>query len=1119
MLEVKDIHKQYQTGSYIQKALDGVSLSLRDNEFVAILGPSGSGKTTLLNIIGGLDRYDSGDLIINNVSTKKYRDKDWDGYRNHCVGFIFQSYNLIPHQSVLANVELALTIGGISKSQRRQRAINALEKVGLKEHINKLPNQLSGGQMQRVAIARALVNDPEIVLADEPTGALDTETGIQVMELLKEVAKDRLVVMVTHNPELANEYANRIVQLKDGKIISDTNPYQKEETEIINKANTGKASMSFLTALSLSFHNLLSKKARTLLVAFAGSIGIIGIALILALSSGVNQYIKETEESTLSQYPLQIQKSGFDLSSMMETKTIDNQEDKINEVAVLGTLLSSMSENDLYSFKEYIEENIDEVDKYAKAIEYELDIEPQIYRLNEDNEVIKVGEELLEEDSSSLSSMFSTSTYTIFKKLPDNQDLYLNDYDLKLGSWPSKANECILILSSNSISDLYLVALGLKEESQEAKSWDYSDFIGLAYKVINSSDLYTYDSQLNIFSDHSSDSTYLKKLYDKAKDLTIVGVAISKGEDTAILDTGVYYTSALIDEIADYANSSEVVKAQLETAKINVLSGKEFGEESDIELNFSNLFTVDQNAVQEAFIVDSNALNIDTSSFSDFSGIDFNKLISDNLDSNSLNIDLSNLNIELDYKILADGLTKLISEYSEYSKKDNSTNYANLSSDISTYLNSDEFSSILNQTINETINNNSNEILTNERLQEIISAVMANFNETYDQELDYNTNLQNYLSLESSQEVLSGQLSNLVQEIANNNQLSEDELSSLLQEISDSYTAYAKENDLADPSKFSQSFEEFMNDEGQTIINETITNSLNMDSLSKQLSESMQASTASISTALEKVMNILGNSLAERISLTLQSTMLNLPSAISIDEEKLSSAFSMNMDENDLQALLSSLMSSSTSLKKNLKNFGYIEESDISQITIYPYDFDSKQELNNFINKYNDLQETSNNKEKAIIYSDLVGLMMSSISDIINTISYVLIAFVAISLLVSSIMIGVITYISVYERQKEIGILRAMGAAKNNIANIFNAETFITGLLAGLIGMGISHLLLIPANFLIHKISGNTSVNAYIPIKANIILIVLATLLTMLGGLLPAKKAAKSDPVAALRSE
>ena len=592
MLQIQKITKEYITGDLHQIALNGISLNLRDNEFVAILGPSGSGKTTLLNIIGGLDRYDSGDLIINGISTKRYKDRDWDSYRNHTIGFVFQSYNLIPHQTVLANVELALTISGISKNERRKRAIDALKEVGLGEHLHKRPNQMSGGQMQRVAIARALVNDPDILLADEPTGALDSETSVQVMELLKEVARDRLVVMVTHNPELAEAYATRIVELRDGIIRSDSNPYEvsSDKLEVPRHENMGKSSMSFLTSLLLSFNNLRTKKARTILTSFAGSIGIIGIALILSLSNGVNQYIQSIEEETLSEYPLQIQSTGFDITSMMtDTQPNQNNEEKddtkIHVSQMITNMFSKIGSNDLTSLKKYLDSGKSNIKENTNSIEYTYNVAPQIYstntdlirQVNPDKSFSSLGLGSSANSNSLMSSMMSTD---VFYQMPSNTSLYEDQYDIKAGNWPKNYNECVLVLTKNgNINDFMLYTLGLRDYSEldkmieqfskeetvnvptDIKSYSYKDILGIEFKLVNASDYYQYDSKYNVYKDKTDDENYMKNLIQNGENIKIVGIVQPKDSASAtMLQSGIGYPAALTNHVIEQAASSEIVK-------------------------------------------------------------------------------------------------------------------------------------------------------------------------------------------------------------------------------------------------------------------------------------------------------------------------------------------------------------------------------------------------------------------------------------------------------------------------------------------------------------------------------------------------------------------------------
>ena len=616
MLQLKNISKSYKTGDLIQKALDDVSLNFRDNEFVSILGPSGSGKSTLLNIVGGLDKYEQGDLLIDGISTKKYKDEDWDSYRNHTIGFVFQSYNLISHQTILANVELALTISGISKAEREKRAIDVLDKVGLKDQIHKKPNQLSGGQMQRVAIARALVNNPSIVLADEPTGALDSETSIQVMELLKEVAKDRLVIMVTHNPKLANEYSTRIVELKDGKIISDNNPFLLEDDNNGIHKNFGKSSMSYLTSIALSFNNLKTKFKRTLMVAIAGSIGIIGIALILGLSNGVSKFIKDTEEKTMISYPIEIDSSSFSIGKAFENTGDERTDGDISEVQTIQKMLSAINKNDLASLKEYFENDGKAVYDYSKTIEYKYDITPIIYTLNKDKYVkVNPNESLNNIRVPSGGFAFSRNFVKTFYKLPKNEDLYKDKYTLKYGNWPQNENEAIVITNSKgSLSDFIFYSLGLRDNEElskmvkslknrekneveiENKSWKYEDIVGRELKVLSNSQLYSYDSKNNVYIENSTDSEFVENLLkNKAIDVKIVGIATPNSDESSlILTTGIWYTDDLETSLRNISKESEVVKAQKEKPETNILTNTPFGEKIKQNLDFSKLFSIDQ---------------------------------------------------------------------------------------------------------------------------------------------------------------------------------------------------------------------------------------------------------------------------------------------------------------------------------------------------------------------------------------------------------------------------------------------------------------------------------------------------------------------------------------------
>ena len=860
MLELKNIKKDYITSNETVQALKGISIKFRENEFVAILGQSGCGKTTLLNIIGGLDHYTSGDLIINGKSTKEFKDKDWDTYRNHSIGFVFQSYNLIPHQSILSNVELALTISGVSKRERKKRAIEALEKVGLGDKLHKRPNELSGGQMQRVAIARAIVNYPDIILADEPTGALDTKTSVQVMDILKEISKEHLIIMVTHNPDLAEKYATRTVKILDGNIIDDSNPYDGKEKEEKEDSKKKKPSMSFLTALSLSLNNLMTKKGRTILTAFAGSIGIIGIALILSLSAGVQNYISSIEEDTLASYPVTLQESTIDLGGLMaglmdtaegnqeETK----EENKIYSRDIMDSMLTTMSSevktNNLAKFKEYIE-TTDKIKPYANAIKYSYDLDLNIYKSDTSNGVVKVNpsqvmntigmESMVEAGNQMYDSTMMMSDVNVFSELFDNRDMLDMQYELLQGKWPENYNEVVVIVDKdNEISDYTLYSLGLKNQDElkdkmtkiqngeqvdenEGSSYTYDDLLNLSFKILLNAELYNKEN--GAWVDKSENEEYLKEKLKSAEELKVVGI-IKQKEESVSSNTqgGIGYTKSLVEYVANKANETDIVKEQKDNPEINVFTGLEFpkdGEEED--------FSLDSLSTEQKMA-------------------------------------LASMN--------AEDLSKLMEAYAENSE---------------------------------------------------------------------------------------------------------------------------------------------------------------------------------------------------------------------------------------------------ASYENNLEKLGVIDLNSPSAINIYPKDFDSKEAISNSITEYNNNQEIENDK---INYTDTIGIMMSSVSTIVDTISYVLIAFVAISLIVSSIMIGIITYISVLERTKEIGILRAIGASKRDISRVFNAETFITGLVSGLIGIGVTVLLTIPINSIIMSVTG-VNVKAFLPWQAGIILVLISMFLTIIAGLIPSKMASKRDPVKALRTE
>lgn len=867
MLKLKNIKKTYVSGDEKVEALKGINIEFRKSEFVSILGQSGCGKTTLLNIIGGLDRYTSGDLIINGKSTKDFKDRDWDAYRNYSVGFVFQSYNLIGHQTVLSNVELALTISGVSRKERKQRAIKALEEVGLKEQIHKRPNQLSGGQMQRVAIARALVNNPDIILADEPTGALDTKTSVQVMEILKKISKDKLIIMVTHNPELAEKYSSRIIKILDGKITDDSDPIEHQKEEKKKDTKKRRTSMKFLTALRLSLNNLMTKKGRTILTSFAGSIGIIGIALILAISTGVQNYINKVEEDTLSSYPITIEESTVDMSSLMQSMSGENtdnaenkEEEKVYSADIMNDMITTLSNkkqsNNLKELKKYLDDGDNEITKNSNSIKYGYDLNINLYRANTDNEIVRVnpstvmnafgmGDMIEAQNNSAMSSVFGSSMMTntdICFEMLDNQQLLESQYDLVKGSWPKQYNEVVLVLKEDGrIDDYTLYSLGLKDQSklkdkwkavengekldenQESTSYSYDDLLNLQFKLLLNSDYY--QKQNGLWVNKEDDDNYLKEKINNAETVKVVGI-IKQNEQSAIstsVTSGIGYTKQLKEYVVEKSNDAQIVKEQKENKDVNVFSGLKFPTDEDTS-STENLTTEQRMA-----------------------------------------------------------MSKLSSE-----------------------------------------------------------------------------------------------------EIA-----------------------------------------------------------------------------------------------------------------------KMMEAYSANKD---------------ASYEKNLQKLGAVDIDTPTSISIYPKDFESKDKISSAIEEYNQKQRDDGKEENTISYTDIVGTMMKSVSQIINTISYVLIAFVAISLIVSSIMIGIITYISVLERTKEIGILRAIGASKKDISRVFNAETLIIGLISGLIGIGITVLLTLPINSMIYAITGVKVVTA-VPFKAGVVLVLISMFLTIIAGLIPAKIASKKDPVIALRTE
>ena len=1100
MLQLNHIKKEYKTGDLVQKALDDVSLNLRDNEFVAILGPSGSGKTTLLNVIGGLDRYDSGDLIINGISTKKYTDRDWDSYRNHTIGFVFQSYNLIPHQTVLSNVELALTISGISGAERRSRATKALEQVGLGDQLHKHPSEMSGGQMQRVAIARALVNNPDILLADEPTGALDSDTSIQVMEPLKEVAKDRLVVMVTHNPELAEQYATRIVRLRDGVIQSDTAPFAPDDSAQVPPVhkNLGRSSMSPLTALALSFNNLLTKKTRTLLTAFAGSIGIIGIALILSLSAGVSNYIQEMERSTLSEYPLQLSTTGVDLAALLDPESYTSAVANNTNVGATSAsstpegmvtvreLLSQLTEdnssvNDLASLKKYLDSSECTISEDAASIEYTYGTVPLIYRQNKDGTVRQIFPDsslsALNNTTSAAGIVSSMTNQSVFTEMAEEPSLYEDQYDVKAGRWPESYNEAVLVLNSDgSISDYALYILGIEDDSvmmrflqEYAKNkntqaptgygtYPYDTFVGLKYKIVTSSDYYVYDEERQIWRNRSDDEAYVEQLVENSPDLTIVGVVQPRADaSSTILPIGVAYTHALTYYAIDHAAESEVVKQQLADPEVNVLTGERFdADQRETDLDISSLFSVDTDMLKDAFQFDASKLQFDLSGAFDLQdgSFDFSSI----LDPSAFQLDLSDLDLsDIDMSDV---------ELPDMDALDLSQLFADMDLSVS----EDALQSLMKK-------------IMNGYKRYIIGNGILNLDKI---------GFSSYMESDQFKQLLSESMGDLLDTTG----------------LQEQFTASLQQNLQGIMTSYLQSYSE---------------------QLSQKLGEALQTKlTAAIQTQMSTVMQQLMTQLTTQFSQQIQSAIQNniaqlssqVEDALKIDPTVFQSAVQVNMSTDDLVDLVKmNLQSSTTSYGSVLGALGYSDYAKPGSIWIYPKSFEAKNRIVDSLNAYNAAMRAQGEEDKVIVFSDTVGTLMSAVTKIVDMVSNVLVAFVAISLAVSSIMIGVITYISVLERRKEIGILRAIGASKHNVSEVFNAETFIIGMCSGVIGVGLCLLLLIPGNMLIHSIAGTTSVTAVLPPKAALVLIVLATLLTILGGLIPARSAAKCNPVTALRSE
>ena len=1147
MLQIKDIRKTYVTGELVQTALDGVSLNLRDNEFVAILGPSGSGKTTLLNVIGGLDRYDSGDLVINGISTEKYSDRDWDSYRNHTIGFVFQSYNLIPHQSVLANVELALTISGISRAERRRRAAKALADVGLGDQLHKRPNQMSGGQMQRVAIARALVNDPDILLADEPTGALDSETSVQVMDLLKEVSRDRLVVMVTHNPELAEDYANRIVRVKDGRIIGDTNPYEVD-AGILEKPvhrNMGKSTMSYFTALSLSFNNLLTKKGRTLLTAFAGSIGIIGIALIMSLSTGFQKYIDKIQADTLSNYPLTIQSETSDMGSALAAFGVSMQaareaeEGTVVEQQMITQMFAQVGKNDLASFKKHLESHLDEIGHTIATVQYSYGVAPRIYCEDMTYGVLQANPSTLFNKVMGNSVMASYMNSNLFYEMIDERQMLESQYEVLQGRWPRNYNELVIVLSNRSqISDYMSFTLGLRdpaeleniinramagetvEEVSSFASWTYDDLMDLRFRLVSVPDLYRYNSEYAVWEDMSTDEDFLREKIGEGELLQVVGIVCAReGINATALSAGVAYTSDLTRYVIEQAGESEIVQNQLKDENTDVFSGALFTEGKETELDFQNMISVDADAISSAF-----SINISMDGIKNL----LNRFLNENL--SSMKVDTSAA--QQDFTDLVAGLAgQMLRDY--ITAHDDGTGAARI------YLSDAE--------------NIAGAYLETQDAVDRIQAVAGK----YQMEPDQFRKVVRPLLVGMIASHVASDLSGGEESVPPAETMPEEGPAPEQTLPAEAETVPATEateplktepagEDTAVPDNTEPAADPAVPEETQpgaeipengeetppagntdtqvTIDPSQIYGAVSLDQVdgiaAAFADDALTRGTASV-MAIQMMAPEIRKTVSSKLSEFGGTLTRYLGSGFSVNGEKIANAFHFDMDEEELQRLMTAMSGKNRerSALMNLQTLGYADLEKPTAMSVYLRDFETKEEFLAFLDGYNEQMQLYGMEDYVIRYTDMTGIMMSSVRTIIDSVSYALIAFVAVSLVVSSIMIGIITYISVMERTKEIGVLRAIGASKRNISQVFNAETFIIGLCSGIIGIGTTLLILIPGNMLIQHLTENPDIVAQLPWQNGLILILLSMVLTLIGGFIPAKKAAKKDPVIALRSE
>ena len=1136
MLELKEIVKAYQTANLVQVALNKVSVAFRDNEFVAVLGQSGSGKTTMLNVIGGLDRFQSGDLVIDGISTKDYKARDWDAYRNNRIGFVFQAYNLIPHQSVLANVELALTLSGVSRSERRKRALDALTRVGLAEHVHKKPSQMSGGQMQRVAIARALINDPEILLADEPTGALDSKTSVQVMDLLRDVARDRLVIMVTHNPELAHQYATRIVELADGCIVADSDPFVPGAEDRREAKPARRTSMGFLTALSLSANNLMTKKGRTLMTSFAGSIGIIGIAAILALANGTNAYIAKTEEETLGAYPLTIQKTGIDMTAALSVSASDSQDSKpapdgkvgVSKLRTFADTIRDAKTNDLASLKTYLDNNGGDINSMVNAIEYDYDIVPQIYQSDTSKETVQVSpdQSMKQMEAGFGGGAFGSMVQTnAFYQMPATTSLYTSAYDVVAGSWPTGANQVVLVLDEDgNIPNLFEYTLGLKDHKEfddlmrqyyqgaltgksqsgaqsgtqsgaSTATYDYSTILGTTFRRVNAFDKYTWDDTYKVWTDRSSDADFMKKLVDGGQQLTISGIVKPNSDKGGALRQGIAYTPALTYQIIEEAAASPIVKAQRAKPDVDVFTGKTFKELADNQksqsggFDMSSLFTVDESKLSAAFQIDPNKMQMDLSGL-DFSGMDLSGLDFSNLDMSGM--DLSTIDLS--------ALSAQSGAQSGMAFDLSGLDFGELSKDLPQLANVD--------------------------FQTIIRSALAD-GAVKDGAADY-------LSAQASQ-IAQGFQDYAREQIEAGGTTDFATLASAYfsqPEVLEQLRAAVSSDQVVDSDKLAANLTKALGDDPALAQIGTDVSTQVMNAISTQIAAQLgstltqgvsavigQVMQEAMTNAMTSMMTQLSTAIGDQIGSTMEQFATNMSSAFSMDPQAFAEAFHSNVDEKSLAALMATMFSTNVpTLETNLRNLGWADIASPSNISIYPKSFADKDKVKAALDAYNADNKAAGATDKVITYSDVMGALMSSVTKIVDIISWLLIAFVSISLVVSSIMIAIITYISVLERRKEIGILRSIGASKGDVSRVFNAETVIEGLLAGVMGVGVTYGLCAIANAIAHSSFNVDNIAQLSPVTA-LVLIGVSVGLTVIAGIIPASRASRQDPVEALRSE